>query len=121
MATSDEFPRGWTANVIQNGSAVQPQVLIPASAGIVHVLDSLFIKWTNYIAGAPLTSPIWTAGSAAESVEGVLLVPAGLGSDSVTLEGLQIKTVAGGLLAVQLNLAPAAGQFAEITIQGYDL
>lgn len=120
MAANDEFPRGWVRNTIQSASGVAPVITVPAIPGIGHVLTDVFIKWTNFnvaVAG----QHVWTVNVSGVIVNGLLALTANLeATDSITLAGIKMATPTGGAIAITTD-APAAGQFVEITAQGYDI
>jgi hypothetical protein len=118
-----EFPRGWTINSAQNASGAAPDITLPNITGIVHVLDSLTAKWTNYATTAAAATPTLTVTNAGQTVlQTILAVGTGaIGTDSVSFSGLNIASPPGSSFEVKMSAGPGANQFADLTIQGWDI
>jgi hypothetical protein len=118
-----DFPRGWTYYNTQNATGVAAAITVPGTIGVVHVLDSIYLKATNYTGAAGAFSDVWQAVIAATIVlQGILSLPAAtVSNDSISLSGLELATAPGGALTVQHLTAPGAGFYEEITIQGHDI
>lgn len=122
MAARDEFPRGWTLNTVQNGTNVAATITVPAITGVVHVLDSIFAKAANLAAAAAaLSVDVRTTAAGVLVLDNLLVVPAGIGQDTLPLGGLNISSSLGGTIVVAFAGGPGVSQWEELTIQGHDI
>lgn len=117
-----DFPRGWTlSNVANAGSAAT--ITVPATAGVVHVLDSLTATLVAFAAAAGATAPqiaINTGGG--NVIFGAVAFNGGAtGRDEESLSGLDLATAPGGALTVAFSAVAPANYFQVLVIQGHDI
>lgn len=117
-----DFPRGWTLNTVQKGTGVAPTITVPATAGVVHVLDSLAARIINNSAGALYVPTVSVVIAAVNVLQDIMVLAATqAGADTTSFSGLELATAPGGSLIVSFDTGPGAGLSATLTIQGHDI
>lgn len=117
-----DFARGWTLSSIA-GAGAAASITVPATPGVVHILDSLLARLISAAAGA---------GGGATQLQvvtdpGVVLATdlgplvAGAGNDSISLSGLDIAASAGSSLIVRFTVVVPAAFEQDLVIQGHDI
>jgi hypothetical protein len=119
VAAEGEFPRGWILNN-QVGPGSTASVTVPASPGVVHILDAIFARMQNTTGGVEQTVNIQVT-TLATVLQVELIMAATIGSDDVALSGLNIASASGGILTVNFSAVTVAGYMQSITAQGHDI
>lgn len=116
-----DFPRGWTFNsAVGAGSAAG--ITVPATPGVVHVLDAIFARLINAGTGASAAVNVTATIGAVTVVNTQLVVPATVvAADEFSLSGLDLATAPGGSLVVTFSIAAPAGYAEVLIIQGHDI
>jgi hypothetical protein len=115
-----EFPRGWLFSV-NVGMGSTASLTVPATVGVVHVLDAfqaLLFAQAAAAAAAAATINI----TAPALVIGLLGFNGGaVGADSASASGMDIATAPGAALTVSFSVAAPANYQHFLMIQGHDI
>lgn len=120
MSASDEFPRGFDLQTFQDATAAQASIVVPSNADQSIVVTTVTAYAKNFSTTAVTKYPIieWLTSVAGSIRKDLLVVPAGQGADSLTWTGsLQIPP--GETFQVITNIAPGAGSWFALGVQGY--
>lgn len=110
-----DFPRGWTLSNENTGAAAT--ITVPATPGVVHVLDNFTARALNQSAGLVVLRVNVTAPAIELTA---LFPPATTGTDADSESGLDIATAPGAALTVAFTTGPASvTEF--LLIQGHDI
>jgi hypothetical protein len=117
-----DFPRGWIFSNVQSVGATA-SVTVPATAGVVHVLDSIDAVVVSAAAAAVgVVLQVFVTSPAPTLLLGVLALNGGqVQRDEISLSSLDIATAAGGALTVTFNAASPANYNEFVLIQGHDV
>lgn len=117
-----DFPRGWTLQSIV-GPAATASIIVPATAGVVHVLDSLAASFIASAAAAVAAVAFVQINTGAGLLTYMELVSNGgvVSRDSDSLSGLDLATAPGAALTVTFSGAAPANYAQLIVIQGHDI
>lgn len=116
MAANDEFPRGWTLTSRAVGAGQVASIIVPAVAGVTHVLDTVIAR----LLGTP------GGGGAEFTVLNGAIVLADLyiavpGVDETVLTDVGMSAAVGAALQVNFNAVSVAGVNQFLVIQGHDI
>ena len=119
-----DFPRGWTLSV--DNAAAAASIVVPAIAGVAHVLDAFDAKLQN--TSAALQGSIITLSSSDGVFSGFVLgrlstsTPAAssLTTDEVSGSGLDLAAGPGASLTIAFA-SWTAGMTETLRIQGHDI
>lgn len=116
-----DFPRGWTLNNFA-AAGTAASITIAATAGVVHVLDSIDAKLVG-VAPAAIFGPfVKIIVAAVTIVQWQLLIPSGTpGTDALSFSGLDIASAPGGTIQVTFDTVAAASTNEMIVAQGHDI
>ena len=116
-----DLPRGWTLNSTTNTVGQTAAITVPATTGIVHVLDALYLRVNaNNAAAFGVGATVTTASGTVLSL--FLSTPATTqATDEIQLSGLDIVSTPGGTIAITYTVAVIAGIAEIIVAQGHDV
>jgi hypothetical protein len=118
-----DFPRGWFLSNDQNASGAAASVVVPATAGVVHVLDSFVLKLWNGSAAAVTVQVQLSSSDGAFSALGLGRASAGPSNagDSTAGSGLDLAAGPGASLTVAVNNPAGTGVIQNLVVQGHDI
>lgn len=117
-----DFPRGWFLTTGSVAAGLTPSITVPATAGVVHVLDAYYATLVSFAAAAAATAPqIQITAPAIGAVDSLAFNGGAVGRDSVSGSNVDIATAPGAALTISLTAAVPANYLALITIQGHDI
>lgn len=121
MAADDELPRGWVLSA-EPAFGTNAQIVLPAIAGVAHVLDAVYGKAiaSGGFAGGYLAVPNVIDSDGLDINLGLVsLEAAGVGVDDATASALGIVGGVGASMTV--TLISAAGVAVFLLVQGHDI
>lgn len=120
-----EFPRGWSFTA--QATAAPVGIVVPAQAGVAHVLDSFSAKVSNFNTATSLSTNIslsssgGTYGSVLLALLGATLAAANtVNNDSAAESGLDLAAGPGESITVTFT-SSQAGAIEFLLIQGHDI
>lgn len=123
MAANDDFPRGWTFSSGITGAGGSPGLVVPAIAGVSHILTHAEYILENSGAGAAAGLSLEiesSAGPIFPSIGLAVVLGGVVGKDSAIYDG-KIQCPNGLALIVGPVAANPAGYVSTLFIQGYDI
>jgi hypothetical protein len=122
-----EFPRGWTISNYNSGTASVATITVPASPGVVHVLDSFNAKLVNSDTAAAHQTTVFVSSSdgvLAAFLLALLSTGTAVGgapvSDESSASGLDLATGPGASMTIAFQ-SSAASLFQYLLVQGHDI
>jgi hypothetical protein len=119
-----DFPRGWTLSV--DGVGAAQQIVVPAIAGVAHVLDAFVAVFTNFSAAASggLIQVSSSDGTFNNFVIGRLNTPtpAAGSQEMASASGSDLGLAAGPGASLTVKFSLGGANLAEtLVIQGHDI
>lgn len=119
-----DFPRGWSKTIIASGLGATPLIVMPATPGVIHVLDVLDAKLVAFGATALYGPTVVVTSNAQILLQWQLIVAGAAGAvsqDELAASGLEIAGFAGQDLTVTINTTLIANTTMNLLAQGHDV
>ena len=117
MAASDELPRGFNLTTGLVSPTSQVQITLPAITGISRVITDVWCR----ITGASTSVEQQYTLAIGPLVYRFIHLPAGIQTDEVEWSGKLLFPLGASVLVQISNQPLQTGNFAVLTVQGYDV